>query len=149
MPKTKQSPQVRTRLRNEDLERLNHICEQENKPTADIVRQAILYYMDHYETEKLDRREARLERRMKAMEDRLAGLHMKTAKELAMIQMRTSIDVGLIYEAVYFNFGKEAEKAFRAFHKHTINRLKWKRDDHEDKNTITKLISDLYKRDDS
>jgi uncharacterized protein YaaN involved in tellurite resistance len=148
MPKTKQAPQVRTRLRSDDLERLNRICEEENKPTADIVRQAILYFMDHREADKLDQRETKLERRMKAMEDRLAGLHMKTAKELAMMQMRTSIDVGLIYEAVFYNFGAEAEKAFKAFHKHTINRLKWKRDDDEDKKTIGKLISDLYKRDD-
>jgi len=74
---------------------------------------------------------------------------LSPSQELAMMQMRTSIDVGLIYEAVFYNFGKEAENAFKAFHKHTINRLKWKRDDHEDKNTISKLISDLYKRDDS
>jgi uncharacterized protein YaaN involved in tellurite resistance len=121
----------------------------ENKTNADVARSAILYYLEHYEAEKLDERESKLERRMKAMEDRLAGLHMKTAKELAMMQMRTSIDVGLIYEAVFYNFGAEAEKAFKAFHKHTINRLKWKRDDDEDKTTIGKLISDLYKRDDS
>jgi len=147
MPPTR-DPQVRTRLRQTDMDRFERVCEMENKTNAELARSAILYYLEHYEAEKLDERESKLERRMKAMEDRLAGLHMKTAKELAMMQMRTSIDVGLIYEAVYFNFGAEAEKAFKAFHKHTINRLKWKRDDDEDKKTIGKLISDLYKRDD-
>ena len=147
MPPTR-DPQVRTRLRQTDMDRFERVCEMENKTNADVARSAILYYLEHYEAEKLDERESKLERRMKAMEDRLAGLHMKTAKELAMMQMRTSIDVGLIYEAVFYNFGAEAEKAFKAFHKHTINRLKWKRDDDEDKKTIGKLISDLYKRDD-
>jgi hypothetical protein len=130
------------------MDRFERVCEMENRTNAELARSAILYYLEHYEAEKLDERESKLERRMKAMEDRLAGLHMKTAKELAMMQMRTSIDVGLIYEAVFYNFGAEAEKAFKAFHKHTINRLKWKRDDDEDKKTIGKLISDLYKRDD-
>jgi hypothetical protein len=147
MPPTR-DPQVRTRLRQTDMDRFERVCEMENKTNAELARSAILYYLEHYEAEKLDERESKLERRMKAMEDRLAGLHMKTAKELAMMQMRTSIDVGLIYEAVFYNFGAEAEKAFKAFHKHTINRLKWKRDDDEDKKTIGKLISDLYKRDD-
>lgn len=149
MPQVKRDPEVRTRLRAADMERFDRICKKEGKTNAELGRAAILYYIDHYETEQLDQRESKLERRMKAMEDRLAGLHMKTAKELAMMQMRTSIDVGLIYEAVFYNFGAEAEKAFKAFHKHTINRLKWKRDDDEDKTTISKLISDLYKRDDS
>jgi len=65
------------------------------------------------------------------------------------MQMRTAIDVGLIYEALYFNFGNEAAKAFPAFHKHAINRLKRKRDDQEDRITISQLINSLYKRDDN
>ncbi len=129
------------------MSRFEKICETERKTQTEVAREAILYYMEHFEAETLDKREARLEKRMKAMEDRLAGLHMKTSTELALMQMRTSIDVGLIYEAVYFNFGKEAAKAFPAFYKHTIGRLKKKRDDEEDRNTIGKLISDLYKRD--
>ena len=149
MPEMKRDPEVRTRLRFADMERFNGVCKKEGRTNAELARAAILYYLDHYEAEQLDQRETKLEKRIRAMEDRLAGLHMKTSSELAIMQMRTSIDVGLIYEALYFNFGKEAEKAFPAFHKHTINRLKRKRDDKEDRDIISKLISDLYKRDQS
>lgn len=149
MPEMKRDPEVRTRLRFADMERFNGVCKKEGRTNAELARAAILYYLDHYEAEQLDQRETKLEKRMRAMEDRLAGLHMKTSSELAIMQMRTSIDVGLIYEAVYFNFGKEAEKAFPAFHKHAINRLKRKRDDQEDRITISQLISSLYKKDDN
>ena len=149
MPEMKRDPEVRTRLRFADMERFNGVCKKEGQTNAELARAAILYYLDHYEAEQLDQRETKLEKRMRAMEDRLAGLHMKTSSELAIMQMRTSIDVGLIYEAVYFNFGKEAEKAFPAFHKHAINRLKRKRDDQEDRITISQLISSLYKKDDN
>ena len=149
MPEMKRDPEVRTRLRVADMERFNGVCKKEGRTNAELARAAILYYLDHYEAEQLDQRETKLEKRMRAMEDRLAGLHMKTSSELAIMQMRTSIDVGLIYEAVYFNFGKEAEKAFPAFHKHAINRLKRKRDDQEDRITISQLISSLYKKDDN
>lgn len=147
MPKTKQLPEVRTRLRADDLARFNSICRSEGKTQAQVVRQALLFYLDSVEVGQTDNRESKLEKRMKAMEDRLAGLHMKTATELALIQMRTAIDVGLIYEAVYFNFGKEAPKAFPAFYKHTVSRLRKKRDDQEDRTEIAKLISELYRRD--
>lgn len=146
-PSRKRDPEVRTRLRVADMERFEKICELEGKTQTEVAREAMLYYIEHFEAEKLDRRESKLEKRMKAMEDRLAGLHMKTATELALIQMRTAIDVGLIYEAVYFNFGKEAPKAFPAFYKHTVSRLKKKRDDQEDRTEIAKLISELYRRD--
>ena len=149
MPKTKQLPEVRTRLRTDDQIRLDSICRAEGKTQAEIVRQALLFYLDAVEVGQTDKRETKLEKRLKAMEDRLAGLQMKTSTELALMQMRTAIDVGLIYEALYFNFGKEAEKAFPAFHKHAINRLKRKRDDQEDRITISQLISSLYKRDEN
>jgi len=136
MPKTKQLPEVRTRLRSEDLARLDRICRSENKTQAEVARRAILFYLDSYESQQLDRRESKLEARMRKMEDRLA----------AMI-MRPTIDVGVLYQAIYHNYGKEAEKAFAAFYNHAVKRLQVKRKDSGDKTAVMKLVDELYRKD--
>jgi uncharacterized protein YaaN involved in tellurite resistance len=136
MPKTRQLPEVRTRLRSEDLERLERICRAEDKTQAEVARRALLFYLDSHETEQLDRRESKLEARMRKMEDRLA----------AMI-MRPTIDVGVIYQAIYHNYGKDAERAFMAFYNHALKRLQTKRKDTGDKASVMKLVDELYRKD--
>lgn len=136
MPKTKQAPLVRTRLRGEDMKRLEQICRAESKPQAAIVRRALLFYLDSYDKQELDEKETKLEARLRKMEDRLASMIM-----------RTTIDVGVIYRAIYFNYGKEAEKAFAAFYNLALERLQAKRKDPGDKAAVQKLVDSMYRKD--
>lgn len=136
MPETKRDHEVRTRLRAADWERFERICKKEKKTNAEVSRAAILFYMEHHETNALDRREAKLEARMKKMEDRLA----------AMI-MRPTIDIGVLYQAIYYNYGKEGPKAFSAFYNHAVKRLQSKRKDSDDKKQVMNLVDELYRKD--
>lgn len=136
MPKTKQLPLIRTRLRSEDLARLDQICRAEAKTQAEIARRALLFYLDSYDKKQLDDRESKLEARLRKMEDRLA----------AMI-MRPTIDVGVLYQAIYHNFGKDAPKAFGAFYNHAVKRLQAKRKDTGDKAAVMQMVNDLYRKD--
>lgn len=138
MPEVKRDPEVRTRLRVSDMERFDRICKTEGKTNAEIGRAAILFYMEHYESNQLDRRESKLEARMKKMEDRLA----------AMI-MRPTIDIGVLYQAIYYNYGKEGPKAFSAFYNHAVKRLQSKRKDSEDKKQLMNLVDELYRKDEA
>mgnify|MGYP000293310147 CR=1 FL=1 len=136
MPKTKQLPEVRTRLRSEDMGRLDSICRSEAKTQAEVARRGLLFYLDNYEQSKTDARESKLEARLRKMEDRLA----------AMI-MRPTIDIGVLYQAIYFNFGKEAPTAFGAFYNFALKRLRDKRGDSPDKAALKKMADDLYRKD--
>jgi hypothetical protein len=136
MPKTKQQPLVRTRLATDDLGRLDRICRTEGKTQAEIARRALLFYLDAYETEQTDRRESKLEKRLKRMEDRLAA-----------IGMRSNIDVGVIYQALYHNYGKAGPKAFPAFYNMAVKRLQTKRKDKDDKAAVMQMVDELYRKD--
>lgn len=132
----KRLPLIRTRLRTEDLKRFDQICRIEGKTQAEIARRALLFYLDAYEREEVDSRESKLEARLRKMEDRLASMIM-----------RTTIDVGVIYRAIYFNYGKEAEKAFAAFYNLALERLQAKRKDPGDKAAVQKLVDSMYRKD--
>lgn len=138
MPKVKRLPEVRTRLRGEDMARLDSVCRAQVKTQTEVVRQAILFYLDNYDQAEKDARESKLEARIRKMEDRLA----------AMI-MRTTIDTGVIYQAINYNYGAEAERAFPAFYNQAIKRLQAKRKDSNDKVVMTKLVDDLYRKDEA
>lgn len=129
----KRLPLIRTRLRTEDLKRFDQICRSEGKTQAEIARRALLFYLAAYEKDDLDRRESKLDARLRKMEDRLA----------AMI-MRPTIDIGVLYQAIYHNYGKEAPKAFMSFYNHAVKRLATKRKDSGEKKMLLALVDELY-----
>lgn len=136
MPKTKQLPEVRTRLRGEDVARLSSICKSEGKTQAEVARRALLFYLDCYDKGQVDARESKLEARLRKMEDRLAAM-----------VMRPTLDVAVLYEAIYYNFGAEAPKAFAAFYNLGVKRLQRKRSDSGEKAAVGKLVDELYRKD--
>lgn len=136
MRKEKIGPVVRTRVRTEDMRRLEQICQSEKKSQAEVVRRALLFYLDAYEAEQTDRRESKLEARLRKMEDRLAA-----------IGMRSNIDIGVIYHAIYHNYGNEAPKAFGSFYSNSVKRLQSKRKDPGEKTAVMNLFNELYRKD--
>ena len=95
---------------------------------ASLVREAVLFYLDHQEKEKENRKETMLEKRMQRMEDRLAAILAKTA-----------IDVGVIYSLLWQNANyKTRDEQFIRARKHSIDRLrkKWNSEEMEIKEAV-------------
>ena len=85
------------------------------KPSA-FVREAILAYLDAGDLEAVDERESSLEKRLKKMEDRLAGL-----------MARTAIDTGMIFQIVQANMNPETKDEDLLWaHSLAVKRLKKK-----------------------
>lgn len=124
------------RLAPSDQLRFDHYAASLGKTKTELAREAVRYWMDHQDKQINDDRESKLEKRMRKMEDRLA----------AMI-MRSTIDTGVVYHAIYYNFGNDAEKAFVSFYNQAVKRLKSKRKDQADKTTVMGLVDDLYRKD--
>ncbi len=85
------------------------------KPSA-FVREAILAYLDAGDLEVAEERESSLEKRLKKMEDRLAGL-----------MARTAIDTGMIFQIVQANMNPETKDEDLLWaHSLAVKRLKKK-----------------------
>ena len=85
MPETKRSPTVETRMLVQDYERLEFVCKMAGKTKTEFVREAVLRSLDDVERGIHDARETKIEKRLKAIEDRYAGL-----------LVRVGIDVGTL-----------------------------------------------------
>jgi hypothetical protein len=70
----KPSPKIETRLTAGDHKRFLALAEEKKVSMAELSREAILAYLDTHQTETEDRRETKVERRLKAIEDRYASL---------------------------------------------------------------------------
>lgn len=70
----KPSPKIETRLTAADHKRFRDLASERNLSMAELSREAILAYLDGHQTAQEDRRETKVERRLKAIEDRYASL---------------------------------------------------------------------------
>lgn len=138
MPKTRSQMCVTTRLEQADLVKLNSLAGQKNVSQSQLIREAILAYLDNQQQGIDEPQEKLLEQRLRKMEDRLAAM-----------MMRSNIDVGVIYNAIYFNMGANAEKAFPAFYSQAVKRLQAKRTNGQDKEAMMKLVTELYRKEEA
>lgn len=117
MPKSApRTPMVHLRLLPGEDERVARLAAAQKKSKGDIIRRAVVFYLEHLEAEELDRQESKLEARIRKMEDRLAGL-------LA----RGNIDIGVVLEIIYMNMPQEdKEEVLKKCQKRSALRLKRK-----------------------
>ena len=129
MPKvTPQVPLVHLRLLPARNDKVSKLAASQKKSKGDIIRRAVVFYLEHMEAEDLDRRESKLEVRIRKMEDRLSGL-------LA----RGNIDIGVVLEIIYMNMPQEdKEEVLKKCQKRSALRLKRKIEQVRD-------VRDLYK----
>ena len=131
MPKTerKQQRTVYTALPQNDYAKFTNLAQKKQITNSELLRAAFFFYLEHQERLEMEERDSKLEKRLKRMEDRMAGL-------LA----RTAIDVGVIYNILWRNMPeKEKEKAFKTAYKQSVERIKQKISEQD------KDISDLVK----
>jgi len=133
MPKRPpQTAPIVYRLLSEDQGRLDAICLVEKRNRADVTREAVLWWLDHREKLAEDMRQSKLEKRVRHMEDRLAGLLSKA-----------NLDLGTLVQIMFIKMGgTEAEKTetFKKARRQSVKRLKAKLQDETE-------MAELYKQD--
>lgn len=77
MPKYRRSPQVFTRLAQHDMERLREVALIRRVAVSSLLREAVLYYLDHYNRVKVDEFEGIFAQQVKAMKEELKTLMRK------------------------------------------------------------------------
>lgn len=131
MPKSPpRTPAISFRLTETDQKKLDDVCRAEGKNRPDIVRQAVIWYLDNKEKLASDMRETKLEKRIRGMENRLAGLIAKG-----------NIDINTLLQVIYLGSNAPLEEK-KARYKHArglaVKRLRQKLDEDEE---LTKLYA--------
>lgn len=82
MPKTKRTPTIETKLQAADYGRFEMACSLSGKTKTEVAREAILRYLDDLERGQSDARDTKIEKRLKAIEDRYAGLLVRVGLDV-------------------------------------------------------------------
>jgi hypothetical protein len=116
MPKTATVAQIEFRLLAQDHARFDSLCRTKGKKRSELAREAVVWYLENEDKLATNSRETLLEKRIRKMEERMAGL-----------QARTAIDVGMIYMLMYRNMAQETREDHVAWaYKNSVERLKKK-----------------------
>lgn len=116
MPKSKQNPEVVTRLTEKAYQRLEELRKKDGITQAEIVRRAILTYLKGNQTAVEEHLTDRFEKRLKAIEDRFAGL-----------LVRIGFDIGTIYSVLYARTDQEIrDKLFDRCYQLSVRRFNQK-----------------------
>jgi hypothetical protein len=75
--KVRRTPRMETRLAPQDFIEFDQICRMEGKTRSEMVRKAIQFYVANHERLRKEPEESALDKRLKKMEDRIAGLLVK------------------------------------------------------------------------
>lgn len=97
MPRKKQTPLIATRVGAADYLRLEQICRAEGKTKTDILRQAVLEFLDRYDQGPQDATRDKLAEVLLQME----GQRRKDVERLAKLMVRTLMDVGTMHQVFY------------------------------------------------
>ena len=99
-----------------DETRMKDAAKKRGLKPSEFMREAILAHLDAGDLEAADERESSLEKRLKKMEDRLAGL-----------MARTAIDTGMIFQIVQANMNPDTKDEDLLWaHNLAVKRLKKK-----------------------
>lgn len=127
------TPQLNTRLAAEDLIKLENVCRAEGKTKTEIVRKAVLMYLDGYEQKAEAAKRDRLAEAMeglKAAMELVAERQTKNTERLAKLSARTLIDIGTVQQVFFERASKEDRgELWKVARQRAVERLKKKRKD--------------------
>lgn len=106
MPRKKQTPLVATRVAAADYLRLEQVCRAEGKTRTDILRQALLEFLDRYDQGPQETGRDRLAEVLEKMEEQ----RRKDVERLAKLMVRTLMDVGTMHQVFYKRAPAEERK---------------------------------------
>ena len=98
------NPRVETRLAKEDFQRLDELAKLEGVSKSQVVRDAVLHFLDQQDEQRAKPREAEIAKAINEMTNRVCGM-------LA----RQGAVVGTLYELTWLNL-PDNEEARKAFH---------------------------------
>lgn len=139
-----QTPQLNTRISAEDLTKLEAVCRAEGKTKTEILRKAVLIYLDGYEQKaeaaKRDRLAEAIESMTKAIE-LLGEGQKKSTERLAKMTARATMDIGIVNQVFYKRAAKDERDAlWGSARQAAIERLKHKKKDGDPE--ATEIMSD-------
>lgn len=103
-PKRKFKPTVETKLAQADSNRVGELARKEGKTKSEIVREAVLWYLDHKEELEYKDRELQIAKEIRGMTDRICGMLARQGAAL-----------GTLYELTWTSLPNEdAREQFRA-----------------------------------
>ena len=95
MPKLDRKSLLTTRLAEPDMIRFRELSLSQKKSYSEVVRDALLFYMDHYDQAKRNELEGVYAQQLKASTNRICGLMAKTGIEVhAIIEFLRRMDGG-------------------------------------------------------
>ena len=108
---------LRTRLCRADLERFETLVKARNVTSTELAREALIFYLDNHPAGAHDLQESKIERRLKAIEDRYASL-------LVRIGIDVSTMTALMSSRIEASKRKETmDTAYRVATKHFNKKL--------------------------
>ena len=107
-------PRVETKLRRDDFNRVDELAKLEKKTKAEIVREAVLWYLDNQDQLRNEKRETETARSIDAMTNRVCAMLARQGRIVA-----------TLYELTYSNMSqtKEGKEAFNAAHTKAKQRM--------------------------
>ncbi len=91
-------PKVETKLRKEDFRRVDDLAKQENKTKSEVVRDAVLWYLDNQEQIKNEPRETAIAISIKEMTNRVCAMLARQGRQ-----------IGTVFELTHANMSRTAE----------------------------------------
>lgn len=95
MPKLERKTLLTTRLTEEDMVRFREVALANKVKQTELLREAVLFYLDHHDKAKRDELEGVYSQQLKASTNRICGLMAKTAIEVhAVLEVMRRVDGG-------------------------------------------------------
>jgi hypothetical protein len=95
MPKLERKTLLTTRLTEEDMVRFREVALANKVKQTELLREAVLFYLDHHDKAKRDELEGIYSQQLKASTNRICGLMAKTAIEVhAVLEVMRRVDGG-------------------------------------------------------
>lgn len=91
-------PKLETKLRREDFKRVDDLAKQEGKTKSEVVRDAVLWYLDHQEQIKNEPRDSVIAESIDAMANRVCAMLARQGRQ-----------IGTVFELTYSNMSRTAE----------------------------------------
>lgn len=91
-------PKVETKLRREDFQKVEELAKQEKKTKSEVVREAVLWYLEHQEQIKNEPRDSVVAESIDAMANRVCAMLARQGRQIA-----------TVYELTYSNMSRTPE----------------------------------------
>lgn len=98
MPKTRRSPQLVTRLSAADMQKFREVAYARDTTQSGLVREAILYYLEHWEKQKVTDIEGIYAQQLKTVLNRLEEQQRARTERECKLLAKIGIDIHSVYQ---------------------------------------------------